>query len=594
MNAQEQIDKYFQAPIHEQKRFRLIVSKKSIALIYKSDVSAINTLLAKVGLGKASLKQVAKVAAFLKVGHIDFYRLLLSYNETQPFYKRIPEPYIQEMRLLLFDRLLKKEPDEKKRTELRQCLTFEELLASSIMQHSYPVVKQLLELNVRQDIVTEPGELKALLRIETLDENGHTGLMRAALLGDTTQVQMFLDLGALINRKGGAKKTALLLACEQEDPEVVRLLLQNGADGNVWDEDGNTPLHLATLYSSKETVELLLQNGAAWQVEIRNAKFLTALDPLLNRIKKSRAKEAVELAFNILWAHHLQSEKPFKQILQTAIADQQLRELFEERHEEMLLLEAIKNHPSEALFKSALEGNQDPKPLRNLLAFCINAKFSYLVIQLLKRGATLEGQTAFQMACTQGDMLLIEKLLRYAPHEVRTKNAFGQTPLHLACRHGQLDLAKLLLSMRADIDVKDSSGKTPLSLAATYGHVALIQLLLNQPQKPQLNSKDLFGQTAFGRAFFAGHLDCCKALLNAGADVSLVAFKQMLVPIETLLVGRSPAQPSIEQRQNIIKIIALLIKRITQQDPATFCQQELGLAPLLTKEILKEFLAKHP
>lgn len=593
MNAQEQIDKYFHAPIHEQKRFRLVVAKKSIALIYKADLSAIQTLLAKAGLGHAALKQVAKMAALLKVGHIDFYRLLLNYNARQPFYKRVPEQYIEEMRLVLFDRLLKKEPDEKKRAELRQCLTFEELLASSIRHHAYPVVRQLLELNVRQDILTETGELKALLRIETLDENGHTGLMRAALLGDTTQVQMFLDLGGIINRKGGMKKTALLLACEQEEPEVVRLLLQNGADVNVWDEDGNTPLHIATLYSSKETVELLLQNGAAWQVEIRNAKFLTALDPLLNRIKKSRAKEAVDLAFSILWAHHLQSEKPFEQILQTKITDQTLRELFEERYEELLLREVIKNHPYEALFKSALEGNQEPKPLRDLLAFCIASKFSHLVIQLLKRGATLEGQTAFQMACTLGDMLLIEKLLRYAPHEVRTKNAFGQTPLHLACRHGQLDLAKLLLSMRADIDVKDSSGKTPLCLAATYGHVALIQLLLSQPQKPQLNSKDLFGQTPFGRAFFAGHLDCCKTLLNAGADVSLDAFKRMLVPIEILLVGRSPAQPSVEQRQNIIKIIAMMIRRFTQQDPAIFCEQELGLASSLTKEILKDFSPKH-
>jgi len=591
--SQEQVDKYFQAPIHEQNRFRLVIYKKRLTLTSKRAISPLDRLLAKIGLGNASLKQVVKLAAHLKVANFDFYKKLLQYNHNQPFYKRISAQHINEIRLILFERVLKAEPDREKREQFLACSTFEELLACSSMRHSYPVVKQLLEQNIRQDIVTEPGELKAFLRIETLDENGHTGLMRAALQGDKTQVQMFLDLGGLVNRKGGARKTALLLACEQEDPEVVRLLLNAGADSNVWDEEGNTPLHLAILYSSKETAKLLLDVGTAWHLEIKNSKGMNPLDPLLNRIKKGQIKELLDLAFSILWAHSLQSEKPFPQILEANVTDAQVKELFLERYEEMLLLEAIKGHEHAPQFQAVFAGNQDGPALNELLAFSITLKFSHLVIPLLKRGATIEGQSPFQLACTHGNLQIIEKLLSYYPQEVRAKNSLGQTPLHLACRNGHLSLAKLLIQARAEIDAKDNSGKTPLAIACAYGHNDLVQLLLTQPTKPKLDEHDLFGQAPFGRAFFGGHIDCCKALLNAGAHVTLDDFKRYLIPVEALIVGRTAATATKEQRQNIIKIIAMMLNRLIPQNPAKFCQEELHLGSTLKSEILLELGARH-
>jgi len=54
----------------------------------------------------------------------------------------------------------------------------------------------------------------------------------------------------------------LLSAIGDEDPEMVKLCLDQGADVDVMDEYGFTPLHLAQMHGLDETVELLLEAGA--------------------------------------------------------------------------------------------------------------------------------------------------------------------------------------------------------------------------------------------------------------------------------------------------------------------------------------------
>ena len=70
-------------------------------------------------------------------------------------------------------------------------------------------------------------------------------------------------------------RTALHKAASSTSAQVVRVLLERGANPNEDDNDGNTPLHLACLYGRGETVESLLSFGA--DASLRNGKQQTAM-----------------------------------------------------------------------------------------------------------------------------------------------------------------------------------------------------------------------------------------------------------------------------------------------------------------------------
>ena len=64
--------------------------------------------------------------------------------------------------------------------------------------------------------------------------------------------------------------------------EVVELLLENGAEPNMKDDDGSTPLHAACIRGNLEVVRLLLAHGA--EVGMRNKKNESALHCLVERL----------------------------------------------------------------------------------------------------------------------------------------------------------------------------------------------------------------------------------------------------------------------------------------------------------------------
>ncbi|XP_078667214.1 uncharacterized protein LOC144909035 [Branchiostoma floridae x Branchiostoma belcheri] len=108
--------------------------------------------------------------------------------------------------------------------------------------------------------------LQAGVQVNTENSEGETPLWDAVRGGHSNIVRLLLqkgaDPGAGANTASGTEKTSLWLAAERGHVEVVSILAQAGADLNMADDEGRTPLLVATEKGHAEVMSILIQAGA--------------------------------------------------------------------------------------------------------------------------------------------------------------------------------------------------------------------------------------------------------------------------------------------------------------------------------------------
>ena len=120
----------------------------------------------------------------------------------------------------------------------------------------------------------DASEVSEILEVaEDIDETDYvlgSALHLAVVEQQPEMAGILIDGGAdidLVSEING--KTALLLASELGDLEMVQVLVGNGADIQMRDNLGQTALHLATRFGQESVVKALLDAGAS--IDIRDA-----------------------------------------------------------------------------------------------------------------------------------------------------------------------------------------------------------------------------------------------------------------------------------------------------------------------------------
>jgi ankyrin repeat protein len=105
---------------------------------------------------------------------------------------------------------------------------------------------------------------------------GSPNLLGIINSSDIEQVKLLISQGVDINVKNNNGLTALHLVARGGRKDVVELLIDNGADVNNKTNNGMTPLHQASRNGLKEIVELLISRGA--DINVKNTRGQTPLD----------------------------------------------------------------------------------------------------------------------------------------------------------------------------------------------------------------------------------------------------------------------------------------------------------------------------
>ncbi|KAH8981650.1 ankyrin repeat-containing domain protein [Lactarius akahatsu] len=360
-------------------------------------------------------------------------------------------------------------------------------------------------------------------------------------LGDLVNVaQLLVEHGADVNTRDRAHKTPLHLASYDLCLDSTLVLLDHGANVNAKDsrvsqsqgfshnshnrvprdEDNNTPLHLASCYLHHGLVRALLDLGA--NVNAKNSRVSSQSQ------QSDSESEDIERGADVNTPDE-DHETPLH-LASLRLGPKSVRVLLDHGAN----LNAKNSHaisPRDSYFGAAqllLERDADVDARDNThetpLHLACRESYFGLVQILLDRGADVhaensQGQTPFHQVFqyeynTEGR---VEHGV-----DVNTRDKDNETPLHLASRKVNLELAWVLLEHSANVNAKDNQGRTPLHhvshlASQSYyhqyheSHFRIAQLLLER-------DKD-HNTPLHSASYFLG-LDFVWELLDHGASVN--------------------------------------------------------------------------
>jgi ankyrin repeat protein len=370
---------------------------------------------------------------------------------------------------------------------------------------------------------------------------------------------LLLDYGTDLEATGfpanNEGATPLIYAAWADQPELVKLFLERGADTEVRHDRGERAIDTAARHGNIRVVEALIEAGASYTLtHLLQAGLVGQVERLLDAdpaLLHQRDEEG-----NLPLHHVVGPENRYDPALLTLLivrgADIEARDgcgrtalhcaLDAERQDAIALLLA---HAAEVdlfaaaglgdtervealLHSDSMLANAQQKDGLTPLFYAARYGHTSIAKSLLVQGATADGYverwwmepTPLHAAALHGHTETC-RLLIEAGSDIERRNEHGYTPLLVAARWGHLDCVTLLLDSGADLHAYDNNGMSALDWAA--GNLPLAQLLVargfnvNRKAPPGSWSE----RTALHFAARHGHAEVIAFLLASGADPTL-------------------------------------------------------------------------
>jgi len=325
------------------------------------------------------------------------------------------------------------------------------------------------------------------------------------------------DVLDLILARGNYDNTIHLAAC-RGNLSRVKEFVEEGTDVNIRDEFGCTPLHWAALAESTEVADFLIDKGA--DVNAKGAVDITPLlaargFPMIKLLVSRGADIQAQRRFQRMTKLHMVCTEKDKDVVEFLINKGAQVDRKNRRGQTPLWLAAScgRKEIVELLIKKGADINVSNNQGLTLLTMAKQQKHTEVVNILRQHGA----KETLYGAAASGDIDEIKRLLSQGT-DVNVTNEEGQTPLHKAARAGQSNVAELLISRGANINATSKAWEsTPLHCTANKGRANVAELLLAKGAKLEL--RNFNGQTPLHLTAFSNQPKVAGLLLAHGADI---------------------------------------------------------------------------
>ena len=127
---------------------------------------------------------------------------------------------------------------------------------------------------------------------------------------------------------------------------------------------------------------------------------------------------------------------------------------------------------------------------------------------------TTDHGTLLHSACVSGNLELVELVLREFQCDIDAQNKHGNTPLHVACEWGWLEIVNFLVVSECNLNVINNYGHTPLTLAIKHSRLEIFKFLFsNNSVNVDVVTADT-NESTLHLACCCHHSDFALALLN--------------------------------------------------------------------------------
>lgn len=318
----------------------------------------------------------------------------------------------------------------------------------------------------------------------------------------------------------------LIIAIQQQRPDMVEILLEKKADPNAIElETGFVPLLWAIQKNNPQIINLLLKQGASPTMLLEPFTNLL-LKALIMPIPLEKKNQRIDLIIKLIYPIFFNNEAKEKE---ENIAS--LQATLKNHLEFMPFLLHIGMNPERLmkqliqLLGNTLENHQVPLLVKNQQAHFLIEAMSKLPIQISSNTEILQMMShVFGFAVELGYVEVVKKMLETVHPNPNIADANNQLPISLSVKTKNPEMVKLLLDAKANPNVSDRglSEITPLLLAVQTGNADVLKMLLENGAQPNHFHKEI-GMTPLIAAVRSGKLKLVQLLLEKNADPDAIS-----------------------------------------------------------------------